>query len=137
MQAQAGAGDFGAGAIHHQDAAFQIGGEQAAAHGFDDVLIEGLQIFQFFALRFELDAFLAQGLREQAAEVGDGEKREEIAGQPGIEHAQRGHGAGGARDNAVGDELERAAQEARSANPATRKTPRRENRMLAIRMASR
>src|SRR5271156_36452 len=111
MQTQAGAGDFSAGAIHHQNAAFHIGGEQAAAHGFYDVLIEGLQVFQFLALGFELEAFFAQGLGQQAAQISDGKKREQIAGQPGIQHTQRGHGGGGARDEAVGDQLQRAAQE--------------------------
>ena len=58
MQSQAGTGDFRAGAIHDQDRPSQIRGEQAAAHGFDDVLVESLQVFQFLAFFLKFHAFL-------------------------------------------------------------------------------
>ena len=39
--------NFGAGAIEQENAAVEIGGEQAAAHGLDNVLIERLEVLEF------------------------------------------------------------------------------------------
>ncbi len=50
------AGDLRSCAINQQNAAFQIDGKQAAAHGLDDVVVEGLQILQRLAFSLEFDA---------------------------------------------------------------------------------
>ncbi len=137
MQTQAGTGNFRAGAIHHQDAAFHIGGEQAPAHGFNDVLIESLQIFKLFALGFEFDAFFAECLWREGCRGTQPRKMRRDC-WPARNPGRAGWAwSCGARDDAVGDELQQRRPSSTKAKPATRKTPRRENRMLAIRMASR
>ncbi len=82
--------DFRARVVNQQYLAFQVRSQQTAAHRFDDVLIEGLQVLQLFTLRFQFNALLTQCLRQQTAQICHSDKREEVAGQPGIQNARRG-----------------------------------------------
>ena len=68
--------NFFAGAVEEQDAAFEVGGYQTAAHGMNDVLGEVLQVAQLFALFIQLRALAAQRLGQKAGQVGHRQKAE-------------------------------------------------------------
>ena len=99
-----------AGAVEQDDAAFQIGGDQAAAHGMDDVFGEILEVEQLFTLFFKLYALSPERLRQQAGQIGDGEKSEEIAEEPETQTFRGRRRAVGPRDSAGVREHSQAAQ---------------------------
>src|SRR5215472_2500995 len=102
--------DFLAGAIEKNDAAFHVRGDQAAAHGVDDVGGEILQFEQLFALFLQFAALAAQRMRQQAGEIGNGEESQGIAEEPHTHVFQRWRGQGGLRETPELHEFGKAAE---------------------------
>src|ERR1700685_3077676 len=104
------AGDFFSGAIQQKDFAFEVGGEQAAAHGINNVLVERLQILKLAALLFEFGALAAQRLSEAAGKVGYREKGSQICEDPGLQFLRTGSAESGTRQFSVVDQLNHSAK---------------------------
>src|ERR1700693_538883 len=92
--------------IYQKYLAIQIRGQQAAAHRFDNVLIESLKVLELFALGFEFNALFAKRLRQQAPKVCNRDKRKKVAGQPGIQNARCGVRTRGMGKDTVISELD-------------------------------
>ncbi len=81
-------GDFRSRAIQQENPAIEIGGQQTAAHGFDDVLVERLKVLEFFALLLQFDALCANGAGQKTPQIRDGQESEEIYGEPGFQRRE-------------------------------------------------
>ena len=88
-QPKALAGDFRSGAIEQKNPAVKVGGEKAAAHGFDDVLVESLKILELFALLFQFNTLGANRAREQTSQIGNRQEGEQIDRKPGLQGARQ------------------------------------------------
>ncbi len=103
--------NFLAGAVQQQDAAVEIGGEQSAAHGMDDVFVERLQVLQFAALHFQFGALPPQALRQQAGKIGDRHEIKQIAENPGLQLPAARNRNLHARQNVVIDQFGESAEQ--------------------------
>jgi hypothetical protein len=90
--------DFLAGTIQEQDAPRQVRGDQATAHGVNDVFGEVLKAEKFLPLLFKLHAFLPQRLSQEAGQIDHGNKTQEIHYQPGTKTLGRREGGECARN---------------------------------------
>ena len=79
-----------AGAIQQDDATIGVRGDQSAAHGMNDVFGEVLKVEQLLALFFEFASLAAKRLREQAGQVSDRQKTQQVAQEPQAEHLPGG-----------------------------------------------
>src|SRR5580700_4647933 len=79
------AGDLFSCSIQEQNFAFEVCGEQTAAHGINNILVECLQILQLATFLLEFGALAAQSLREAAGKIGYREERSQISEHPGLQ----------------------------------------------------
>jgi len=77
--------------VQQEDAALQVGGQQAAPHGLDDVLIEGLQVFQPRPFVQQLHAGLAQALGQVTGEIPNAEEGEKVDAQVNLQGPRPHH----------------------------------------------
>src|ERR1700681_4149839 len=82
--------DFLSGTVQQQNASFQVRGDQTTAHRMNDVFGEILKAEKFLALLFELHAFLAKRLGQEAGQIGHGKEPQKIHDQPGAKALWRG-----------------------------------------------
>jgi hypothetical protein len=87
-----------AGAVEKQNAALEVRGDQAAAHGVNDVFGEILEAEEFLAFLLQFPPLAAKGLSKQAGKIGNREKSKEIHDQPGAQALDCRKNGKGARD---------------------------------------
>src|ERR1700730_5295239 len=69
-------------AIQQKYSALQVRRQQPATHGMHDVFGEVLQVQQLFTFLFQFRTFSAQGLRQKASQIRNGQKTKQIAQKP-------------------------------------------------------
>src|SRR5581483_9748294 len=84
--------------------------DEAAGHRVDDVLVQGLEVEQRAALIGQLHVGLAQLVAEHARQVGDGDVREQVDEDDGLQRARAGCGGAVGRNDAEVGELEHRAE---------------------------
>src|ERR1700694_4895434 len=87
-----------AGTIQQDDATIGVRCDQPATHGVDDVFGEVLKVKQLLALFFEFAPLAAKRLREEAGQVSNRQKSQQIAYEPKAEHLRGGASSVGARN---------------------------------------
>src|SRR6516164_11606152 len=86
-----------AGAIEEQNSSRKVRGDQAAAHGMDNVLGEILEAQKLFAFFLEFLPLASQRVDKQAGQIGNCQETQEIHNQPGAQALDRRQRQGSAR----------------------------------------
>src|ERR1039458_10000308 len=87
--------------VDQRDAPVETGGDQSAADGVDDVLVQRLQAFQRAAGVLQLYAHLPQFRGEQSGQISHRQEREEIDKDNGLQRLRAGMGGAVGRNYGI------------------------------------
>ena len=115
-------------AVDQRDAAVEAGGDQSAADGMDDILVQRLQALQRTASVLELYADLPQFCGEQSRQIGHRQESKKIDEDDGLQRPEAGMRAGiGRNEPEVAQFQNRAVKNERQRRHQLRPHPRQQH----------
>src|SRR6185437_16392611 len=96
--------------VDQGNAPIEIGGDKAAAHGVQNVVLNRLQVLEFVTLGVQLHAYLAQLRAQAAGEVSDGHEGEKVDADDQLHRLQVRTGNGKRADRTVIRQIQNRAE---------------------------